>query len=127
MLQTIEEWQDYIGRLAGAPLRSKVLAANSEEFVRQMRDEGFDIPFIKEIMLAFVRQLTLTGGMVPDNDGAFDLVDLAETDPVCIKTIPMSSDQVQILIDDPPEEPPDEVDEMAAEADLDDEWGETLV
>jgi hypothetical protein len=130
MLNTIEEWQDYIGKLAGGSLRSKVLAANTQPFVRMMRDEGFDIDFIESILLAFVRQLVLTDQIVPDDDGAFDLVDMADTDPVCAKTIPMSPDQIQRLIDNPPDEPPDAVDLMAAEADesdLDDEWGETLV
>jgi hypothetical protein len=130
MLETIEDWQTYIRQLAGPLLRSKAVAANSHAFVQMMRDEGHSMELIEEIITTFVRQLVLTNMLIPDDDGAFDLVDISETDLVCANLIPLSDDQIQAIIDHPPEEPPDAVDIMVAEIDegeLGEEWGPTLL
>ena len=131
MLNTLDEWQDYISQLAGKPLRSKVLAANSQEFVNQLLDEGFDLDYVGAIMLLFVRQMAATGMSIPGG-GAFDLIEMADLDPKAREFManPMGEREVAEIKVNPPTEPPDEVDEevMAAdETDLEEDWGEPLV
>lgn len=130
MLNTLDEWQGYISQLAGDRLRSKAIAANTQAFANQMLDEGHDLMYVERIVLMFVRQLAATGQQIPGG-GAFDMVDMADLDPKARTFMagPMSEDQVADLIQNPPEEPPDEVDTLEAEADeadLSDKWGEPL-
>jgi len=128
MFETIEDWEVYISQLAGKALRSKARAANSQAFVDIMLDEGHDLAFVEQIVLAFVRQLARTGGYIPEG-GAFDMANMADLDPTARQGATMSPEEADEMAANPPPEPPDEVDEMVVEADevdLADEWGDPL-
>jgi len=128
MFQTLDEWQDYIGQLAGNRLLSKAIAANTQAFADIMLDEGYDLDFVEAVVRMFVRQLVRTETFIPGG-GAFDLADMAALDPVARKGATLSRKEIEAMEENPPPEPPDEVDEMADEADevdLDEDWGEPL-
>ena len=79
--QTVTEWEEYIEKLAGPALWSKAIAAKSQKFVDALLSEGMGMESIHLIMIYFVRQCARTGMKVPGG-GAFDLVAMAEVDPV---------------------------------------------
>lgn len=78
--QTLDDWQSYVKTLAGNALWSKVIAANSQDFVVLMMNDGYTMEEIKEILLYMVRQMVFTGMRIPDA-GAFDLRHMAMVDP----------------------------------------------
>jgi len=83
--QTVADWGAYIKTLAGEPLYSQAVAANSQTFARELIAEGtLKMGDVEQIMKSFVRQLRATGTKVPGG-GAWDLLTMAQTDPVARK------------------------------------------
>jgi hypothetical protein len=117
MLETQEEWRAYIRRLAGPALRSKVIAANSQQFANSLLEEGKDLAYLEDILGMFVQQMLATGMKFPEG-GAYDLRSL---DPL-IKAAKLSPEQVAALAAHPVEEPPDAVDALVATAELETAW-----
>lgn len=63
--KTLEDWQEYIGSLSGATLRSKALAANSVQFVRVLEGEGYSAADITAILRMFAQQFEHEGQEPP--------------------------------------------------------------
>jgi hypothetical protein len=63
--RTPREWEQYIGTLRGAQLRSKALAAGSVAFVRQLQEEGYKPKEIEHIFDLFARRFYADGQMPP--------------------------------------------------------------
>ena len=71
-LREVPEWENYIAGMAGEVLRSKMFAANTQRFVDSLLSEGMTMEEVKAVMLAFGKQLLVTGQRIPIG-GAFDL------------------------------------------------------
>lgn len=106
----IQDWESYIGALAGQPLWSKAIAANTIAFSDALRADGLTMLEVKQVMLLFVRQLVATGMKVPEG-GAFDLVGMAEIDEIARRGATIDPQVVAQMAANPP---PDE--------DLEDVW-----
>jgi hypothetical protein len=63
---TVEEWGQYIGRLSGAKLFSKAIAANTLNFVRMLQDDGFANDEITDVLLMFALQVRKAGLDLPN-------------------------------------------------------------
>lgn len=88
-MESLESWSDYIRTLAGRPLLSKAIACNTHAFASDLLAEGYTMADVREIMVYFARQLCAVGMKAPEG-GAFDLLMISMTDPICIRTPPMS-------------------------------------
>jgi hypothetical protein len=95
--QSLADWSAYIETLAGAPLFSQVVAANSQEFARDLVADGLTMDDVYQVMLGFVRQLRATGTKVPGAGAAWDLVNMALTDPTARKGPTMSEADADAL------------------------------
>lgn len=63
---TVEEWGQYIGRLSGAKLFSKAIAANTLNFVRMLQDDGFANDEITDVLLMFALRFGKIGLDLPN-------------------------------------------------------------
>lgn len=97
----LQEWKDYIGKLAGKPLWSKAIAANTQTFVDSLRAEGMPMDDIYQIIVTFMRQIVATGGMLPGG-GVYDLRGMAEIDPICMNGVVFDEATVEYMIANPP-------------------------
>ena len=95
--QTLSEWAEYIGGLAGQELFSQAVAFNTQDFARQLVAEGATMQEVEQIALLFVRQLKATGTKVPGAGGAWDMLNMAQTDPVARRGATMSEGEAQTL------------------------------
>lgn len=95
-MENMESWAKYAQTLAGGPLWSKTISANSQAFVDSLKDEGYTLAQIREILLYFVRQMVAVGMKIPE-EGLFDLVQMALLDPVCRSTTPMPEAEADAL------------------------------
>jgi len=111
VLQTLEEWEAYIQQLAGQPLRSKGINANTVGFTQSMATHGFTTDDVAQIILFFVRQFVATGQKIPTS-GLYDMPGMALADPVCREMQVMSEEDAEMLAANPPPEPEDEEDEF---------------
>lgn len=109
VLQTLEEWESYIKQLAGAPLRSKGINANTITFTKSMSEHGFTTDDVGQIILMFVRQFVATGQKIPTS-GLYDMPSMALADPVCQNMKVMSEEDADALAANPPPEPEDDED-----------------
>lgn len=64
--QTVPEWQTYISSLSGEDLRSKVIAANSLEFVRILQEDALSPAEITKVFLMWARQCELDNQAIPE-------------------------------------------------------------
>jgi|AACY02.2.fsa_nt_gi hypothetical protein len=94
--QSLGEWAEYIKHLAGEPLYSQAVAANSQAFSQMLLEEGATMADVEQVMLLFVRQLRATGTKVPEG-GPWDLVTMALTDPEARKGPTMSEKEAEFL------------------------------
>ena len=118
--QTIADWTEYIAGLAGQPLFSQAVAANSQSFAREIVAEGvLTMGDVEQIMLLFVRQLRATGTGVP-SDGAWNLLNMAMTDPVARAGVTMSEEQAGLLESQYEPLPTDDFDAFLLEAAFED-------
>jgi hypothetical protein len=92
----LAEWANYISGLSGHPLFSQAVAANTVGFGRQLVAEGMSMWEVQQLMLLFVRQLRATGTKVPGG-GAWNLVNMALTDPIARKGPTMSEEEAELL------------------------------
>jgi len=113
--QSLSDWSEYIANLAGQPLFSQVVAANTQTFARGLVAEGATMGDVEQIMLLFVRQLRATGTKVP-GEGTWDLLNMAMIDPVARRGPSMSEEQADLM--ESQVEPPttDEFDSFLLEA-----------
>jgi len=114
--QNLPEWEDYISGLTGKDLFSQTVAANTQGFGRRLVAEGLTMQHVERIMLLFVRQLRATGTKVPGG-GAWDLLNMAQTDPVARKGPTMSESEAASLQKTQPGS--DEFDDFELEAEFD--------
>lgn len=63
--KTLEEWTAYVEKLSGAELRSKAMAANSLDFMRQLEAEGTPPQEVMKILKVFAKRFAATGQEVP--------------------------------------------------------------
>jgi hypothetical protein len=96
--QTLAEWAHYISGLSGQPLWSQTVAFNTHDFARQLVKEGATMGAVQEIALLFVRQLKATGTKVPA-DGAWDMLNIAQTDPIARRGPTMSEKTADAMAD----------------------------
>ena len=108
----ILDWEIYVKKLAGEPLRSKAIQANTQRFAPRMLGEGYTMADVGKIVLFFVRQMAAVGRMLPAG-GAFDLDLMAKQDPVARRGITMSEEQATSLEASTPEEPSDNFEGLA--------------
>ena len=113
--QTLPEWEAYIQQLAGDPLRSKAINANSQAFTDMLLEEGFLMAEVKTILTYFVRQLVATGQALPGK-GAFDLYEIAQNDSVASVGMLLDDTEVEEMAGNPP--PEAEEDSLTAFDDL---------
>jgi len=104
ILQTLEEWESYIQQLAGQPLRSKGVNANTISFTKSMAKHGFTTDDVAQIILYFVRQFVATGQKIPTS-GLYDMPSMALGDPVCMQGVQMEEYEADALAAKPPSEP----------------------
>jgi len=78
---TLPEWREYVQTLYGAPLRSKAIAVNSQQFCDALLRDGYTVDDVNEILLMFVRQMSAVGMKIPSN-GIVDMVAMARDDEV---------------------------------------------
>ena len=97
----LQEWKDYIGKLAGQPLWSKTIAANTQTFIDSLRAEGMSMDDIYQIILTFMRQIVATGGILPGG-GAYDLRGMAEIDTICMKGVVFDDQTIEFMMANPP-------------------------
>jgi len=116
--QSLSEWAEYIQALSGEALFSQVVAANTHSFARQLVAEGATMGDVQQVMLLFVRQLRATGTKVPTDIGAWNLVEMALTDPIAKKGPTMSEEEAELLVT-MSKTGPDEFDEFELEAAFD--------
>ena len=110
--QTLTEWELYIKRLAGEPLRSKVIQANTQRFASLLQKEGMTLQDVERILLFFVRQLIAVGMMLPAG-GAYDLEMMALTDSVAQRGMTFSVEQAEALAQQVPDEVSDDFESLA--------------
>jgi len=103
VLQTLGEWEAYIKQLAGQPLRSKGINANTIMFTKSMAKHGFTTDDVAKIILFFTRQFVATGQMIPSG-GLYEMRDMALIDPICMGGVQMGVDEVEELAVNPPVE-----------------------
>jgi hypothetical protein len=77
---TLEEWAAYIDTLDGDSLRSKAMAANSLEFVRNLEDEGTAPRTTMKILRLFAARFKAVG-QEPPGRYAGALVDYGQLIP----------------------------------------------
>jgi hypothetical protein len=94
--QSLSEWAEYIAELSGNALFSQAVAFNTQEFARHLVAEGATMGDVKQVALLFVRQLRATGTKVPSG-GAWDLLKMAQTDPICRQGPKMSEEEAHLL------------------------------
>lgn len=75
---TVPQWRKYISGLAGKTLFSQVCAANTIDFARRLKSEGFSMSDVEAIMAAFAAQCRATNVIIPPG-GAWDLQMMAMT------------------------------------------------
>lgn len=63
--KTLEEWTAYVEKLSGAELRSKAMAANSLDFMRQLEAEGTPPQEVMKILKVFAKRFAATGQEMP--------------------------------------------------------------
>lgn len=63
--KTLNEWTAYVEKLSGADLRSKAMAANSLDFMRQLEEEGTPPQEVMRILTVFAKRFATTGQEVP--------------------------------------------------------------
>ena len=97
-LRTLPEWAAYISALAGDALRSKAIAANSQQFADVLRATGIEIDMLRAILLLFCRQFLATGQKIPDG-GIYELRQMAFEARLHETTQMMSEKDVARLID----------------------------
>lgn len=93
---SLPEWASYIRNLAGSPLWSQVVAANTHSFARTLVEEGATMGDVEQILLLFVRQLRATGTKVPEG-GPFDLVTMALVDDQARKGTRFSPEEAALM------------------------------
>lgn len=54
--ETLKEWAQYISGLSGEDLWEQGIAANTLEFVKTLKEEGFSSADVRELFILFVRQ-----------------------------------------------------------------------
>jgi len=87
--RSMKEWSEYIGALAGGPLYSQAVAANTIDFGRALLEEGITMGEVEQIIMLFVRRLRITGTKVP-RGGPYNMINMALTDPVAMAGATMS-------------------------------------
>jgi len=93
----MSEWAAYINSLSGHPLYSKAVAINCHEFARTLKKERFSMGDVEQIVVLFVRQLRATGTKVPTQRAPWDMVGLAQTDPIARKGPTMSAESAELM------------------------------
>lgn len=111
---TLPEWETYIQQLAGEDLRSKAINANTQLFANALLEEGYTLADVEQIILYFVRQLAATGQKIPE-DGSYNMVEMAQRDPIAKRGMTMTEEEADALADNPPSEGPDSVDRALSE------------
>lgn len=114
MVKTLHDWEVYIRQLAGPALRSKAIAANTQTFVDALRSDGTPMSEVAQVIRLFVLQMATTGEMIPMG-GVYDLVGIAETDPMVMDSKRIDPATVAQMVANPP-----------LEADLEDVWDNDL-
>jgi hypothetical protein len=119
---TLQEWSQYVERYSGVTLRSKAINVNTMLFVNELRSEGQDLLYIKNIILLFARRMAELG-MHPPKNGVYDYGFLIATDPLA-STLWRNPKRVQAVRDWDEEEeyysdPRTEPDELDLELGLD--------
>jgi hypothetical protein len=92
--KTLQEWQQYVQSLYGAPLRSKAIAANSQRFVDNLLEDGQTVDDANRIILFFVRQMSAVGMKIPSN-GILDMVAMAREDKTAWKGQQLSDAEIR--------------------------------
>lgn len=93
---SLAQWATYIQGLAGRPLYSQAVAANTHTFARTLLEEGATMGDVEQVLLLFVRQLRATGTKVPGG-GPFNLPLMAMMDPDARQGATYSPEEVAFL------------------------------
>jgi len=107
---TLSDWEAYVKALAGEALRSKGINANTQPFVDILRQEGYTMLEIKEIITYFVRQFVATDQKMPEG-GAFDMLEIARKDPIAKAKLILDDEQVEAMTARPSDTGPDDLDD----------------
>jgi len=75
-IQTLPEWEAYVGQLSGADLWSKTIAMNTQRFADSHLANGGHIDEVPQILGLFVRRILQTEGKLPEG-GTFNLAHMA--------------------------------------------------
>jgi hypothetical protein len=78
-VETLSDWQGYVLSLSREELSAKCRGANSMQFVKAMRSEGYSLTFIESVLKLFVRRMVELEVRLPEG-GAFDLREIQKTD-----------------------------------------------
>ena len=123
--ETLVEWQSMISKLAGPNLRSKTIAANSQQFAEMLMEDGYSMDDVAEIMQMLVTQMAVTK-MNPPGGGVWDLQGMTDTIGWMGSGRYMDDEVIEQMADNQPDDPPDNIDAAAEWDGLDHEWGETV-
>ena len=78
---SISEWEQYIDDLDRGELRNQTINVNSYPFVQSLRGESFTMDEVQQVVRLFTRRMVQLEVPLPEG-GAFDLVEIAEKDPL---------------------------------------------
>lgn len=81
---TVSAWEAYTLGLNRESLWRQGRAINSRAFIRTLMAEGFSLEDVRQIMLYFTRAMVISEMKLPE-DGPFDLIQMAEQDPLIEK------------------------------------------
>ncbi len=123
--ETLPEWQALIDQLAGSNLRSKAIAANSQQFAEMLLEDGYSMDDVAVIMEGLVTQMVITK-MSPPGGGVWDLQGMADAMYSPLSIQPLDDDEIERMVDNQPIDPPDNVDAATEAAGLDDAWGQEM-